>query len=378
MLSLLAAAGEPAAEVDTHVTLLAQAQAPPSSQLGRLSRVLQRAESASHTLVWARGVTLPQGRGRRLVIERVELPRLRQTFTLRFDGGRALLESAEQSGFVLSDSRPGHLPALARGLPLCLVLEHADDPGSLLLLAPSVALRRPPVLTLPFSADVVPVRRGDWCHAMRSRVLTYPVHASGAMLVYRSATAALYHVMCLLYVREYAAAAALLPAAALDGPPTEEQQWLLRQLFMSSDDRTPNACAVRLRLMAQLLRSSEPLASGGTLAGQGLLRAALNNTALSPLGLLGWGNGDPWGVAWAQFREWVGPGRTLRAAPEPATVEGLPAPPAHLLCPAAAYGAYLLRLAHVAPACRLTRDEELVLQVCGTMGGEREGGEQEA
>jgi hypothetical protein len=167
-------------------------------------------------------------------------------------GVPSLLSSSHPSRFLLSDARPSHLAALSVGLPLSLVLEHTDDPGSLMLLAPSVALRRPAVLGLPFSNDVVPMRRGDWCTAVLSRVLAYPVHASGAMLLYRSPTAALYHVMSLLFVREYEAAAAALPAAVMDGPPSAEQKWLLRQLFMSSDDRHPNALAVRLRLMAQV------------------------------------------------------------------------------------------------------------------------------
>jgi hypothetical protein len=113
----------------------------------------------------------------------------------------------------------------------------------------------------------------------------------------------------------------------------------------------------------QLLRAAEPLAAGGTLAGQGLPRTSLNDTVPSPLGILGWGNGDPWGVAWRAFREWIGPGDGLLDDMGEPKVEGLKAPPAHLFCSSAAYGSYLLRLAHVTPACRLTRGEELVLQV---------------
>jgi hypothetical protein len=242
VLEALEAAGQgDSVELDEFLTLISAAQVHSTSLLGRLARVFQRAEPASHTLIWARGARVRRfGRSlssdaqtsrRVFVIERVELPRLRQSFFLRvLTCGRTVLLSSEQSGYILSDERPSHVSRLMTGLPMSLVLEHIDNQGSLMLVTPSVGLRRPLILQQPFSTEVIPVYRGSWCRAMDSRVLVYPMHMSGAFLVYRSCTAALYHFVCLLITRAYPDAAAALSCATFDAAPTKEQLWLVRQV----------------------------------------------------------------------------------------------------------------------------------------------------
>lgn len=341
-------------------TLLCASTAPAGSPLARLLDVLATAESASHILVWGRGVTVGAGTApsggdaRALVLERVELPRLRLSFDVRLgpSGDAVLLASSEHTGFALSDEWPRHLGPLAAGLPLSLVLAHAEDPGQLLLLTPCAALRRPVIMNQPFATGVVPVLQADWASEVRSRTLAFPVHPSGAMLVYRSTMAALYHVASLLWTRCYDDAAAVLHVAALDGPPDAVQRWLLRHLLVSSDDRHPCALALRLRVLVGLFNAAAGLADGGTLASQGLRRQALHAVVASPFALLGRGSGDPWGVAWAALRSWI----QLPAgvtAPRAGALEGLelredgvkPLPP--YLCPLVTYVDYLVSATRV-------------------------------
>lgn len=306
--------------VDAHQTLLCPGAAPGGSPLGRLQNVTATAEVAAHTLIWGRGVSVTSAVGgtsatvRAFVLERVDLPRLRQSFEVRVvpaGAGAAasvILASCENTGYALSDDRPAALAALAAGLPQSLVLEHTEEPGQLLLLTPCVALRRPVFLNQPFSTSVVPLIRADWAASVRSRMLAYPVHPSRVMLMYRSNTAALHHVACLLWTRRYDDAAAVLHTAALDSTPNDEQRWLIRQMLVSSDDRHPCALALRLRFLAALVNAAALLTErGGTLASHGLGRVAINALVLSPFALLGKGSGDPWGVAWRELRSWIEP-----------------------------------------------------------------------
>ena len=374
-------------------TLLLAATAAPGSLLGRLHTVLSRVEPASHTLVWARALLPSSSSGSASagataaapvgwLLDGVELPRLRQTFSVTLPaaggaGGTSVaLASVEHAGYVLSDARPQSLTALACGLPFSLVLEATDAGGALMLLAPSYPVRRPAVASLPFATTLRPARWASWLAAARSRVFAYPVHGSGATLLYREPSAALYHLQMLLWARQYDAAAAVLPCCALNDAPLGggggtdgaeqgddaarlvalETVWLLHCALATADDSHPNALALRLRLFVGLLRAAEKHAAGGTLQAAGVRRDARDETVASPLGLLGRGNGDPWGAAW---RAWKG-----LAAPRGVLPPDGPLLPFH---PVAVYGRYLQRLALVSPACRLDRDEELALQAVASV-----------
>lgn len=407
--------------LDNHCTLVSVSSAPPQSPLGRVFALLSRVEAASHMLVWGRAARTSAGRavgGGRvelprsvMLLERIELPRLQLSFDAISNpapaapgkasdpaGWRLQLQAREVPGFCLrhassagADSRSavGTIPMIASlcsGLPFSLLLEECAASGSgagsggsgrLQLLLPTYDIRCPAVQRLPFEASPRPVHRGAWCRTFaRARILALPVHPSGAMLTYADATAALCHVRLLLATRRYDAAAHILHIYALDGQPTPEQLHLLHGIFARGDDCHPDAIALRLRLQVMLLRAAASLARGGTPAAQGLISASAARQAAaascSPLGMLGLGNGDPWGVAWAAWKAWVHP--PWLAQPSTFMVEDVPVgrvdgvPQASpFTCPLAAYSAYVLRLPHVAPAARLEAAEETVLQAIVTV-----------
>jgi hypothetical protein len=278
--------------------LLPASRAPHGSLLSRLFAVLARVEAASHVLVWGREVEGAHA----LLLEAVELPRLRQSFCLRAPRlGALILESRERAGFHLSDARPPHLAPLLAGLPFSLVLQRVGegvDPraAQLLLVAPSFPVRRPTVGGLPFSVALRPARRPGWLEHARamgnSRVFAYEVHPSGAMLAYKDRSAALFHVGSLLWARRYEDAASVLHCAVLEGAPSPEQAWLLQNALMSGDDAHPDAIALRLRLLADVLLACEERAAGGTARAAGISRADNSKTVPSPFTLLALGNGE--------------------------------------------------------------------------------------
>ena len=145
--------------VSNRIHLLPAAKFNPKTALGRLMSVLQRVESASHILIWARGYNEEvNGYEKGFVVEKVELPRLRLSFTVvKTASGELRFQSIEYVGYWLSDARGERLQELVSGIPFQLILENEDL--CLAVVVPTFSVISPPVHRLPFCAELVPYRR---------------------------------------------------------------------------------------------------------------------------------------------------------------------------------------------------------------------------
>ena len=244
-----AAAPRTDAVVDDSKPRLVLANAAASASSAPLVALLQRLESAAHTLFWC---APPAADGDAAALARVELPRLRLSFAVV--GGRLLSE--EHGGHWISDARGGALDQLLLGLAAhCLLLENAT--GEVLVLLPATG--RP----LPVASGVH-LLHGDagWLANLHPSVrhYVYAAHPSGAFLASTTLGSSLYLLVCYLFTSNHELAFRLAECCVSDTPLSPEEAQLWATLGLAAHDTHPDAHAVRLKLSLVTMGAEDVMA----------------------------------------------------------------------------------------------------------------------
>jgi len=168
------------------------------------------------------------------------------------------LFSTDFPRLFVSNYRSPAVRRLMRGLPHGIVL--ADASGDATIMLPSCDVRRPKVISNPFSTEVVTDRESkEWLEKVRSRFFMYPVHpGSEAYVTCPTLSSSLYITLCWLMAREYDLCAQSTPACQSDVPFTEEEAHIYHQLGMGTTgclleeepnpDAHPDASGCRLKI----------------------------------------------------------------------------------------------------------------------------------
>ena len=145
---------------------------PRRSRLFPLVQALTRIETLSHICAWTRNMECNCGSD--LILDLVELPRLKLSFAMRRDfEGKFRLFSLDHADLFLSNDF-GTLSDLVRGIPHSVLLKNAAR-GEDQLLVPVLPPIRPRILTQPFSTALVIDRCNEsWMQALSQRFFFVP------------------------------------------------------------------------------------------------------------------------------------------------------------------------------------------------------------
>ena len=243
-------------------TLLNVLHAPGDSALGSLGKVMQRVENLGHVLVWTKGL-IPNPLAA-CSIDKVELPRLRLSFSVKSGDEHKRLYCDDHAGLYLVDTAEElegtGVPKLLQGLPHSLLLR--DEYGQYSIMLPSCALPMRPLIRgidgyegpgALFPTDLVLDRRNTkWLSNLPSdgvgRYYLYPVHISGLFLFTPTLASSLCMLILRFLARDYDAVARSAASCVSDTPLSPEEQQLWDQLEFMVDDYSPDATACRLKL----------------------------------------------------------------------------------------------------------------------------------
>ena len=311
----------------------------------RLATLFQALDAASHMLVWGRRYRRRTGADAQpafwegVWLEFAELPRLKESFSLRVEAGGTYIRllSNDHAGLEvprsLSAAEARLCAELPRGLPL------RSPTGAAMLVAPALAVQRPVVGAQPFHRVLLP-RFTPSFYASQSRVVTYSLHASGYYAAAGPALPRALQAVFLLLDRQYVrAAAAVRICADAEEPSSDLLALVENSLYLDPSegnggavDAHPDAIAVRLGLFALLVRalshSNETAAEFGFYAEE--------TARPTPFFLLCQGS-------------------KVRAAGKLSRLPKFVFPD---------YASYLDILDHVSSACRLTAEDEKIIVAC--------------
>ena len=210
--------------------------------LRRMAAVLTKLESLSNILVWSVSDARP---GEECAISSIELPRLRNAFTVtKDDDGVVRMYSQSDAGKFIADYVPPSIGRHAAGIPHAVVL--ADRLDQYYLLVPAATVQRPRVQICPFSCQLV-VERPSVCERSSATYL-YSVHPSGLFVESPDLSASLYLTALCLMKRDYEAASNRIASCFTDTRFTPAERWAIDLAAQTADDTHPDAQACRLRL----------------------------------------------------------------------------------------------------------------------------------
>ena len=219
---------------------------PRRSRLFPLVQALTRIETLSHICAWTRNMECNSGSD--LILDLVELPRLKLSFAMRRDfEGKFRLFSLDHADLFLSNDF-GTVSDLVRGIPHSVLLKNAAR-GEDQLLVPVLPPIRPRILTQPFSTALVIDRCNEsWMQALSQRFFLYPIHISSSFIVTKGLNSALYLLLLRLLQRDYQRAFLMADSIATDAKFSEEGEKIFHALAFGNDDPHPDASAVRLKV----------------------------------------------------------------------------------------------------------------------------------
>lgn len=233
------------------------------SRLYSLASTLVRIENLSNILAWTKangalledGSTLPSGSPELTLIE---LPRLKLSFMTRPDHDNHLrLFSVDHVDLYVVEDQAGDAAApLVKDIEHSLLLKNAR--GDCYALVPVIIPKRPPVRSQPFSTDLVLDREGTYeglYDVDDVKFFLYSVHVSMSFLLPRGLASALYLLLLRLLKRDYHQAARLCDSVASDVPLSPDEYSIFRALGETTDDRHPDAHAVRLKISLVTMQS---------------------------------------------------------------------------------------------------------------------------
>jgi len=245
---------------ETCHTLLNPLFAPPGGPLRTLCQITQRLDNLSHVLIWSQSrVARPNDEAS---IDRLEFPRVKLAFAKHIAAhDECRLVSEEHSGLFLSSRRDDEVLRLIEGLGNCLVLE--NDQAELFILLPATTRPSRPVnAATALTCDVLlDPSHPEWLANVGKDVrhYVYPVHLSRMFLFTPTLASALYLLMMRFASRAYREAFRMADACVTDTPLSSEEKQIFEHLGAFSDDQSPDAHAVRLKITLASLGSRDTM-----------------------------------------------------------------------------------------------------------------------
>ena len=227
-----------------------------NDRLHRLVQILTRIEDIAHILVWSSSPPSSSA----LHITRVELPRLKLSFSPRLDDytGEVRLYSSDHAGFFLTDYRDEALTSLLAPLPFSVLLE--NDRHELRVLAINCPMHRPKVYSCPFTTELVADRLNpEWLQTVKTAYYVYSVHISHTFLLAETLSSSLFLLILYLLARAYPVAFRLAETCELDGKLSGEEAYIMRMMERTTHDQHPDAHACRLKVALAVSYSEERL-----------------------------------------------------------------------------------------------------------------------
>jgi len=238
---------------EEELVLLDLLRAPPHSGLHSLARLLVRIENLSYVLAWTRrsGMSLPSAAHPRgeYPVDLVQLPRLKMTFQARTDvrTGELRLYSVDHADLFVSNARDDLTLTLIKGIPHSLLLSNAM--GEIQILVPSIRPVRPPIMSSPFTTELVLDRSDtDWQNSLDTCYYLYPVHVSLSFMFSPTLASALYLLLLRFLHRDYDAVFRLVDSIGTDTEFSQEEQHIFDTLGSANNDFHPDAHACRLKI----------------------------------------------------------------------------------------------------------------------------------
>eukprot|EP00760_Papus_ankaliazontas_P003017 PhM_4_TR11378/c0_g1_i1/m.4426 len=234
------------------MTLLNLAYSLDGTALHSMARTLSRIENLGHILAWTKSSD-------RMVIDLVQLPRLKLTFVSRPEDGEDRLFSVDHADLFITNDHTELALQLIRGMPHCLLMANANKDITVLL--PCIRTVRPRIGTAPFSTELVMDRASPEGTVWRSNLETpyylYPVHVSMSFLQAPTLSSALYLLLQRFQFRDYHAVTHLVDSIATDTDfsNNKEEVQIFRHLGALNGDAHPDAHAVRAKISIVMMDS---------------------------------------------------------------------------------------------------------------------------
>ena len=233
------------------MSLLNLQLAPEKSALRRVADLFTRLDNISHILVWSKR-TPPISQADDLAIERIELPRVRLSFSRGADGR---LYSEQHSGYYVSNERSRLTCTLLEGVQSALLLENAE--GELFILCAATGKPNRPCMGLFPSQVLLDRSNAEWLSRLSDiRHYLYPMHLSRTLLFTPTLASALFLLLLRFITRQYEAVFRMADSCVSDIKLTDDEQQLFDALDIVSTDHHPDAHACRLRIWLALNSSS--------------------------------------------------------------------------------------------------------------------------
>lgn len=229
-------------------------------------------EDPSHMMVWGRlvaanssnnsneegdrALSVEDAEGRRIIIESIELPRLRARFYTSSDGTsrRLRLFLADQPGWRVAEGNDladaahfASLRSLRDPFQQCLVL--CNSTHEVALMVPNHDFTPMEIEGDPFSSLLLFDRSSyTWRESVPSPYYLYTVHTSNAFLLPATLSASLYYAVMQCATQHYSGALRTLESCYTDSPFSPEEGYMFQLFERTVADAYPDAHAVRLKL----------------------------------------------------------------------------------------------------------------------------------
>lgn len=265
VLKLMIISDEPQKRIDAEdMTLLNLLYAPRRSRLFSLMKVLSRIENLGHICAWTKTSNLKNPNAGMMegvrygcpIIDLVEMPRLKLSFTARSDHtGLLRLYSVDHVDLYITNDNNSMTAKMIAGIPHSLLLSNVR--GEMQVLVPVIpSIHRPHIATEPFSTFIVLDRKG--VGMLAERFFLYPVHVSLSFLLTKGLNSAVYLMLLRFLHRDYNDVFRLADSIATDTTLNQEGLKIFQAFAMTNDDSHPDAHACRLKISLVTIDSGTP------------------------------------------------------------------------------------------------------------------------
>jgi hypothetical protein len=247
---------------ENRLVLLNLLYAPNRTRLFSLARTLVRIENLGFILGWTKPEDMQAALQRKKqdaadvmtgcpVIDLIELPRLKLTFTSKPDHtGTLRLYSVDHADLFISNERSPLTSKMLEGIPHSLFLSNLQH--EIQVIVPVVSPARPLVMNQPFSTRLVLDRADEnklrWNDRLTQKFFLYPVHVSLSFMLTRGVNSALYLMLLRFLHRDYEQCFRIADSIATDTKFTKEGLNMLKAFEFGDDDRHPDAISCRLKI----------------------------------------------------------------------------------------------------------------------------------
>jgi hypothetical protein len=206
------------------LTLLNILHAPKGSGLGRVAALFSQIESIGYILAWSRC----DGQAAR--VDRVELPRLRLTFTARLVNGEMRFACLEHAGYMITNRAFPDAERLLAGLPCVLLLENSCSEFAAIVNAVVKPFRPNQQERFP-SALLLDRADPGWLSNVCMPYYFLQFHISRRFFLMPSLASLLYILLLRFYAREYSEIFKIAHSCVSDVELTKEERQVTIFLF---------------------------------------------------------------------------------------------------------------------------------------------------